>query len=217
LFAVPKEDHTMQLGVTTAVALALLRAVAAAPVPAPGATITASPPVLQHSGDVATLSWSGVVNPTMWDIVAIFASNASQAPMGYLNVSGSSTWASGSGSVSVPLVNMRSAYVFAYMLAGVQAIATSSPLPFADVNEVTQVHLSSTDSVTSTAVMWTSADDDSNGALHVVMWGPNASELMSSAAATTSTYSVSDLCAAPANTTAWWWNPGSLHTAGMPR
>ncbi len=87
------------------------------------------------------------------------------------------------------------------------AIATSAPLAFVDANEITQVHLSHSNNVSATVVMWTSGDSDG----HLVQWGPSEQSLTFTAPATTSTYGIADMCDAPANTTESWWSPGFLH------
>lgn len=54
--------------------------------------------------------------------------------------------------------------------------------------------------------------DDLKGS---VRWGTSASALTHTAAATTATYTVEDMCTAPANTTEGFLDPGTLNTAVM--
>ena len=48
-----------------------------------------------------------------------------------------------------------------------------------------------------------------------VWWGTNPSSLTSTASATTTTYTVDDMCGSPANSVTGWMNPGVINTAKM--
>jgi len=134
----------------------------------------------------------------------------------------SQTWASGFGTIKLPLVNARKYdYSFTYYTAG-GAVASSQPVMFANTgvcvcvcvcvctqdlstltinlchpsDEPTQVHLALTASPSEMRVMWTTLD---NTTTPMVRWGRAPSALNSSAAASTITYTVHDMCAGVAN------------------
>ena len=92
------------------------------------------------------------------------------------------------------------------------ALATSKPVGFAIPNEITQVHLAHSSNISETVVMWASADSSDN----VVQWGPAPDSLIYWAMAKTTTYTIADMCDAPANTTESWWSPGAIFTGACP-
>lgn len=81
--------------------------------------ITLTPSVLSTSDSTVTVAWSGVASPTGEDVLRVNGVLASTGmpleSFGWFPVNQSSTWQSGSGSLTFPLVNMRDAlFTFSY-------------------------------------------------------------------------------------------------------
>lgn len=102
-----------------------------------GPAVTFSPAVLPHSGAEVTVAWSGVAAPSNADVLVIHAtvlsSSTALQPFGYLPANQSVGWDTGSGSFTMPLVNLRdAAYWFEYkqvILIEVAVWCPLSPLP----------------------------------------------------------------------------------------
>ncbi len=86
---------------------------------AAGASVTFSPSIIPSTGSMVTVKWSGVSSPNTDDVLQVqvtTASGVSLLPLGWFPVNTTSTWSTGSGMISMPLMNMRGAqYSFAYM------------------------------------------------------------------------------------------------------
>ncbi|KAH0916462.1 hypothetical protein HID58_030908 [Brassica napus] len=78
------------------------------------ATVSISPKTLNRSGDSVVIKWSGVESPSDLDWLGIYSPPTSPHDhfIGYKLLNASSTWRSGSGSISLPLTNLRSNYSF---------------------------------------------------------------------------------------------------------
>ena len=122
--------------------------------------------------------------------------------------------ASGAGTVSLWLLNMREDVVVAYMTGGLRApvmLAVSAVARFDNTDMPMHVHLALTGDVTEMRVDWTSAQ--SSGLW--VRWGLHPTNLTHTLkTVTTTTYTAADMCGAPA-TTVGFRHPGHLHTAVM--
>lgn len=179
------------------------------------AQLTASPQVLLNNMDNVTLSWTGVLQPLPEDLIYIYSpytKNASEPAIGWKYVKEVSTWETGSGSFTFPLVNSReNGYVFRYVSNG-SVVATSNRVTFQNPMEPLQGHLALTSRCSEMRVMWVTGYSSNNPAF--VEWGLLSANLTFSAAATTSSYSASDLCDSPGNSSGWL-SPGLIHDAIM--
>ena len=77
-------------------------------------SLTATPTTLPASGATVNLRWSGIPSPSDLDFLAIYSPPTSPHDnfIGYLFLSQSATWRTGSGNLSLPLVDLRSNYSF---------------------------------------------------------------------------------------------------------
>ncbi|KAG5522446.1 hypothetical protein RHGRI_034582 [Rhododendron griersonianum] len=78
------------------------------------ASISVTPQTLSKSNDPITIRWSQVTSPSTLDWLGIYSPpNSSHDDfIGYLFLSASPAWRSGSGSLTIPLTNLRSDYQF---------------------------------------------------------------------------------------------------------
>ncbi|KAL0363870.1 UNVERIFIED_CONTAM: putative inactive purple acid phosphatase 9 [Sesamum angustifolium] len=77
-------------------------------------SISLSSRSIPKSGDPITIRWSGVDSPSQLDWLGIYSPANSSHPdfIGYVFLSKSPEWKSGSGSIRIPLINLRSDYQF---------------------------------------------------------------------------------------------------------
>jgi hypothetical protein len=82
-------------------------------------SVTFAPATLPSSGSTITVKWSGVSSPSNGDLLAVRGTTAGGYTLktfGFFAVNGSSTWQTGSGVISFPLVNLRATqYSFVYV------------------------------------------------------------------------------------------------------
>ncbi|EGC32331.1 hypothetical protein DICPUDRAFT_38536 [Dictyostelium purpureum] len=189
-------------------------------------SISITPYPVQNSNDEITITWSGIDNPTKYDIVAIYSpSNASAThPNGYIQVSQSPSWKTGSGSLSIPLLNVREDYLFRlwspvvnstspvlkiFTNISLTVIATSPPVIFNNPNEPGKSYLSLTNNTDEMRLMWVSGTNDLPSVYYST--DPKFSEYSLTATGTSITYAITDMCASPANSTNYFRNPGYVH------
>ncbi|KAL2484678.1 putative inactive purple acid phosphatase 9 [Abeliophyllum distichum] len=77
-------------------------------------SISVTPRSISKSGDSITIQWSGIDSPEKLDWLGIYspADSSHKDFIGYVFLSSSPGWVSGSGSIRIPLVNLRSDYHF---------------------------------------------------------------------------------------------------------
>ncbi|KAM1865971.1 hypothetical protein ACFX13_008885 [Malus domestica] len=77
-------------------------------------TLSLSPTSLSKSGDSVLIQWSSIDSPSRLDWLGIYSPPSSHHDnfIGYKFLSSAPTWKSGSGSISLPLVNLRFNYSF---------------------------------------------------------------------------------------------------------
>jgi len=189
--------------------------------------------------DMLTLQWAGIADAHPLDYIAIFAPSTATRVMGWRNVTDSPSWQTGSGSISLPLVNMRTDYRFAYV-SGTQSskwgelldlldntntasrerapnawqdlpiIATSNNVTFESADEPLQGHIAYPNDPTQMRVQWTSSTFD-EAAPPTVRYGTDPNHLESSATGGSDTYTVNDVCGEIAGSATAWMAPGQLN------
>ncbi|KAJ6432217.1 hypothetical protein OIU84_019460 [Salix udensis] len=169
-------------------------------------TISVTPTTLQKSGDTVTISWSNVDSPSKLDWLGLYSPPDSPHDhfIGYKFLSSSPSWKSGSGSISLPITNLRSNYSFRIFhwteseinpklhdhdhnpLPGTaHLLAESDVVVFEPGHGPEQIHLAYTDV------------EDEMRVMFVV--GTNRE----------------DMCDAPANGSTGWRDPGWIHDGVM--
>ncbi|CAD5318028.1 unnamed protein product [Arabidopsis thaliana] len=197
------------------------------------ATISISPQTLNRSGDIVVIKWSGVESPSDLDWLGIYSPPDSPHDhfIGYKFLSASPTWQSGSGSISLPLTNLRSNYTFRIFhwtqseinpkhqdhdhnpLPGTRHLLTeSNQLNFRfAVNRPEQIHLSYTDDINEMRVVFVTGDGEEREA----RYGEVKDKLDNIAVARGVRYEIEHMCHAPANSTVGWRDPGWTFDAVM--
>ncbi|GAM20511.1 hypothetical protein SAMD00019534_036860 [Acytostelium subglobosum LB1] len=184
-------------------------------------TLTASPSVLKTSGDDVTITWKDVTTPSEDDVIAIYYPVDSDitSPIGYVKMTTSSTWAKGFGSVTVPLVNTRAEYNFRVWVPGTKAptmkvagktlelAATSNGVNFENPNAPGKVYLAHCNYTSEMRVVWISGSDDTP----YVYVGNSPSNITTKFTGDSFTYSIGDMCDAPANDPKYFKDPGYFH------
>jgi hypothetical protein len=198
-----------------------------------GATLEVSPGSIGKSGDTVTVSWIGVKAPSEFDFLGIYSPPDSdhQNFIGWIALSSSQGWESGSGSVDIPLVNMRTPYQFRLFSGkhinvsdGTPVDEDGDPIPstdlllaatvsiqFTNYNEPTQIHLALTSSPKEMRVMFVTRESIES----FVKYGLEGSPSLSMSKASAETYHQTDMCDAPANSPQGWRDPGIIHDAVM--
>lgn len=76
--------------------------------------LDARPTTLKYSGDNITLTWRNVNSPSKYDWLGIYMPSDSPINeyIGYILLSTCPTWTTGTCSLNIPLINMRSSYKF---------------------------------------------------------------------------------------------------------
>uniref|UniRef100_A0A1J3G7S3 Purple acid phosphatase n=1 Tax=Noccaea caerulescens TaxID=107243 RepID=A0A1J3G7S3_NOCCA len=196
-------------------------------------TISVSPQTLNRSGDTVVIKWSGVESPSDLDWLGIYSPPESPHDhfIGYNFLSDSPDWRSGSGSISLPLTNLRSSYSFRIFhwtqseinpkhndhdhnpLPGTRhLLAESNQLTFRyGVNRPEQIHLGYTDVINEMRVMFVTGDGEERFA----RYGEVKERLDNVVAARGVTYEKEHMCHAPANSTIGWRDPGWTFDAVM--
>ncbi|XP_010502357.1 PREDICTED: probable inactive purple acid phosphatase 9 [Camelina sativa] len=196
-------------------------------------TISFTPKTLNRSGDTVVIKWSGVESPSDLDWLGIYSPPESRHDhfIGYKFLSDSPDWQSGSGSISLPLTNLRSNYSFRIFhwtqseinpkhldhdhnpLPGTRHLLTeSNQLNFRfAANRPEQIHLGYTDNTNEMRVMFVTGDGEEREA----RYGEVKEKLDNVAVARGVRYEREHMCHAPANTTIGWRDPGWTFDAVM--
>ncbi|KAF4396344.1 probable inactive purple acid phosphatase 2 [Cannabis sativa] len=195
-------------------------------------SISLNTTTLSKSGDSVLIQWSGVDNPSKLDWLGIYSPPSSEHRnfVGYVFLSKSPSWQSGSGSVSIPLVNLRSNYSFRIFrwteseinpkkrdhdqnpLPGTKhLLASSQELGFQQGRGPEQIHLAYTDREEEMRVMFVTEDGDERR----VRYGEREGELGDVAVARVGRYEREDMCDSPANASVGWRDPGFIHDGVM--
>lgn len=201
-------------------------------VPTHQVSISISPTVLSKSGDSVFVQWSGVQSPSRLDWLGIYSPPSSKHDrfLGYVFLSSSPTWESGSGNISIPLVNLRSNYSFRIFhwteseinpkrqdhdqnpLPGTaHLLASSEELGFESGRGPEQIHLAYTDREDEMRVMFLTED----GGERRVRYGEGQESLGDVAVARVSRYEREDMCESPANSSVGWRDPGFIQDGVM--
>ncbi|EXB65080.1 putative inactive purple acid phosphatase 2 [Morus notabilis] len=195
-------------------------------------TISLNTTTLPKSGDAVLIQWSGIADPSSLDWLGIYSpSTSSHADfVGYVFLKSSPGWESGSGRVSVPLVNLRSNYSFRIFrwteseinpkkrdhdrspLPGTRHLLAESPeLGFGPGRGPEQIHLAYTDREDEMRVMFVTGD----GGERRMRYGERRDALGEVAVARVGRYEREDMCDAPANESVGWRDPGFIHDGVM--
>lgn len=197
-------------------------------------SLSVTPTVLAASGDPIRIQWSGISSPSKLDWLGIYSPPDSPHDhfIGYVFLSSSPTWLSGSGSISLPLVNLRSNYSFRIFhwaesevdqhrmdqdhnpLPGTtHLLAESQRVRFGLTRGPEQIHLAFTDKEDEMRVMFLTED---GGGKQYVRFGERKNRLHEVVAASMARYEREDMCESPANGSIGWRDPGWIHDGVMP-
>ncbi|KAL9260488.1 putative inactive purple acid phosphatase 2 [Drosera capensis] len=196
-------------------------------------SITFTPSTLPSSGSSITLSWSHIPNPSSLDWLGIYSppNSSSSHFVGYLFLSASPSWPTGSGSLSLPLVNLRSPYQFRIFrwsrsditnktktdhdhnpIPGTKhPLAVSEVLGFEDQSGPEQVHLAFVEREDEMRVGFVMGSEGEGE----VRWGEREGEMGEKAGTEVVRYEREDMCDAPANESVGWRDPGWIHFGVM--
>ncbi|XP_023732495.1 probable inactive purple acid phosphatase 2 [Lactuca sativa] len=187
---------------------------------------------LTKSNNSVTIRWSGVDSPSQLDWLGIYTPPNSSLHhyIGYLYLNTSSTWQSGSGSVTIPLINLRSKYkIRIFRWTESEIIPTrqdhdNNPLPqpkhlLAETEEFEyeqahgpdQIHLALTGEVGEMRVMFVSG----HGKKSVVKYGLDSGRMDHAVETRVGRYEREDMCDSPANQSVGWRDPGFIHDGVM--
>ncbi|KAK7317950.1 hypothetical protein RJT34_02598 [Clitoria ternatea] len=194
------------------------------------ASISVSPTNLSKSGDTVSIRWSGIDSPSDFDFLAIYSPPTSPHDdyLGYLFLSDSPSWQSGSGNLSVPLVNLRSNYsfrIFRWTRSEINPkrqdhdhnplpvtrhlLAFSGEISFVSGRAPEQIHLAFGDPEDAMRVMYVTWDMKET----YVRYGESEDKLDAVALARVKRYDREHMCDAPANSSVGWRDPGFIHDA----
>ncbi|MQL87399.1 hypothetical protein Taro_019950 [Colocasia esculenta] len=195
-------------------------------------TISVSPRILSRSGDTVRIRWSGVQVPSELDWLGIYSppSSAHKYFIGYVFLSSSPGWQSGSGAVDLPLVDLRANYSFRIFRWTPDEVDQRhhdhdrNPLPrtrhllgaseevgFAAGRGPDQIHLAFTDREDEMRVMFVTGD----GEKRHVKYGVEEGRMDAVVGTEVARYELSDMCDFPANATLGWRDPGFIHDGVM--
>ncbi|KAL1327789.1 hypothetical protein HN51_037787 [Arachis hypogaea] len=195
-------------------------------------TLTVTPTTLSNSVDNVTVRWSGVPTPSDLDWLGIYSppTAAHDNFIGYQFLSDSPSWQSGEGSLTFPLVDLRSNYSFRIFRWTREEINPKhqdhdhNPLPqtkhmmafsgevgFREGRGPMQIHLSFADEVDAMRVMYVTKEPRET----YVRYGESEGKLERVAVARVRRYEREHMCHAPANTSVGWRDPGYIHDALM--
>ncbi|CAI9096491.1 OLC1v1032653C1 [Oldenlandia corymbosa var. corymbosa] len=200
---------------------------------APALTISVTPKTLSKSGDPVHIQWSGVESPSRLDWLGIYSPSTSPNDhfIGYIFLSSLAGWESGSGTVSIPLVNLRSDYQFrifrwteSEMMNATSFDQDHNPLPGTEHMLVASeeigfqpgmgpehVHLALTGRLHEMRVMFVTPDGKNN----TVRYGLTEQNLDQVVGTEVSRYEREDMCHPPANDFVGWRDPGYIHDGVM--
>jgi hypothetical protein len=192
-------------------------------------SLSVTPTALARSGDPIRIQWSGIASPSELDWLGIYSPPDSPHDhfIGYTFLSSSPTWRSGSGSSSLPLVNLRSNYSFRIFhwaksevdpkrhdqdhnpLPGTaHLLAESKGVGFASGSRPEQIHLAFTDNEDEMRVMFVTGRGDER---QYVRYGERKDRLDGVAEARVGRYELEHMCESPANASVGWRDPGWIH------
>ncbi|KAL9225888.1 hypothetical protein vseg_001764 [Gypsophila vaccaria] len=195
-------------------------------------TISVSPATLNRSGDTVTVTWANVTNPSPLDWLGIYSPPTSPNHhfIGYIFLSLSPTWETGSGSHAFPLVNLRGAYQFRIFrwpeseknttkkdhdgnpIPGTKRLlAKSREVGFRNPSGPEQAHLGFTEKEDEMRVVFVAGD----GGPREVRYGEGEGEMWSVGECRVERYVREDMCDGPANSTVGWRDPGFVFDALM--
>ncbi|PIA62993.1 hypothetical protein AQUCO_00200780v1 [Aquilegia coerulea] len=196
-------------------------------------SITLNPKTLTKSGDSVQIQWKGINSPSQLDWLGIYSppNSSHNNFIGYILLSSScSNWESGSCSISLPLINLRSNYQFRIFrwteneinrtnldqdhnpLPGTDhLLVKSEELEFESGHGPEQIHLSFTDNENEMRVMFISDD----GKESYVKFGKKESRLDEVVKTEVKRYEREDMCDSPANGSIGWRDPGFIHDGVM--
>ncbi|XP_010258131.1 PREDICTED: probable inactive purple acid phosphatase 2 [Nelumbo nucifera] len=196
-------------------------------------SISFTPQTLSKSGDVVNIQWAGIEMPSNLDWLGIYSPPDSTDDnfIGYVHLSTCDNWETGSGSIDLPLVNIRSNYEFRIFKWMVEKDANvshpnddSNPLPmtkhllakseelsFESGHGPEQIHLSFTEEDDEMRVMFITP----RGEVNHVKYGEDEDNLDKDAVAEVKRYQQSDMCHSPANDSIGWRDPGFVQDAIM--
>ncbi|KAK4263554.1 hypothetical protein QN277_028948 [Acacia crassicarpa] len=187
---------------------------------------------LSKSGDSVFIKWSGVDSPSDLDWLGIYSppDSPNDQFIGYIFLSKSPTWKSGSGSISLPLINLRSSYsfrIFRWTRAEVDRtrldedhnplpgtahhLASSEVVSFQSGRGPEQIHLAFTDNDDEMRVVYITEDARET----YVRYGESERKLDGVALARVRRYEREHMCDAPANVSIGWRDPGYIHDGVM--
>ncbi|KAL4184321.1 hypothetical protein AMTRI_Chr10g225020 [Amborella trichopoda] len=193
--------------------------------------IDVHPKTLNGSGDTVTIEWNGIENPSNLDWLGIYNPHDSldENFIGYVFLSSCENWRSGSCSISLPLINLRSDYGFRLFRWNESEInkhhdhdqnqlpvtkhllAKGDKVAFKNPNDPAQIHLALTENHGEMRVIFVTKD----GFKCFVRYGLDVRELDMVVEASSRTYSRSDMCDSPANSDVGWRDPGFIHDGVM--
>ncbi|XP_015073669.1 probable inactive purple acid phosphatase 2 [Solanum pennellii] len=195
-------------------------------------SISVTPKTLSKSGDFVTIKWTGIPSPSKLDFLGIYSPPSSLHDnfIGYIFLSSTSEWESGSGSISIPLVNLRSGYqfrIFRWTESEIvpdlvdhdhnplpqtkHLLAVSEEVGFVSGRGPEQVHLALTGFEDEMRVMFVTPD----GKESYVRYGLTRGRLGRVVKTRVVRYEKEDLCDAPANSSIGWRDPGYIHDGVM--
>ncbi|XP_074578422.1 putative inactive purple acid phosphatase 2 [Curcuma longa] len=191
-------------------------------------SITVYPTTLTRTSRIVTVRWSGVESPSELDWLGIYSPPKSRNEdfIGYIFLRNSSSWLKGTGSVEIPLVNLRANYVFRLfrwtrdevnpkhrdhdknpLPETHHRLAVSEEVMFEAAALPDQIHLSFTDHENEMRVMFVTAD----GAESFVSYGLDADRLDQIVETAVRRYERKDMCDFQANSSIGWRDPGFIH------
>ncbi|XP_020210786.1 probable inactive purple acid phosphatase 2 [Cajanus cajan] len=193
-------------------------------------SLSAVPTSLTNSGDTVHLTWTGVSAPSDLDFLGIYspATSPHEQYLGYRFLNESATWRTGSGSLSIPVVNLRANYSFRIfrwtrdqinpkrqdhdhnpLPVASRLLAFSPEVGFLPGRGPNQIHLAFAERQDEMRVMYVTGGHDET----YVRFGEREEELQGVAVARVGRYERDHMCDAPANSSVGWRDPGYVHDA----
>lgn len=196
-------------------------------------SISVTPKTLTKSSNTVRIQWTGVESPTDLDWLGIYSppNSPDEEFIGYLFLNSSATYLSGSGSISVPLTNLRSNYQFRVFrwtrsevnyrhldydrnpIPGVKhKLAASEEVGFgSEAAGPDQIHLAFTDRADEMRVVFVMGDGEAGR----VRYGVEKGRLEKEVGTEVRRYEMKDMCDSPANSRIGWRDPGFIHDGVM--
>lgn len=201
---------------------------------AKAANLEVTPKTLHKSGDKIKLSLTGIAQPSEFDWLGWYNPPDSDHNffLGYKPLLTCERFQeTGTCELDIPLVNMRAPYQFrAFRGKAVnvtddtpvdedgdplpipeELLAVSANVHFQNYNEPTQIHLALTSDSKEMRVMFVTRDFTTSFA----KYGRTRYSMQAISETQMETYSQTDMCHAPANSSDGWRNPGVIHDAVM--